>query len=42
LLGVSRGHVRVLLHRAREAVRACPLAEMPALSARDVRASLAV
>jgi RNA polymerase sigma-70 factor (ECF subfamily) len=41
LLGVSPGHVRVLLHRARAHVRACPLEEMPSLTARDLRDSLA-
>jgi RNA polymerase sigma-70 factor (ECF subfamily) len=40
-LGVSPGHVRVLLHRARAHVRACPLDEMPSLTARDLRDSLA-
>jgi RNA polymerase sigma-70 factor, ECF subfamily len=40
-LGVSPGHVRVLLHRARAHVRACPLEEMPSLSARELRDSLA-
>jgi RNA polymerase sigma-70 factor (ECF subfamily) len=28
VLGISEGHVRVLLHRAREHVRRCPLEEM--------------
>jgi RNA polymerase sigma-70 factor (ECF subfamily) len=40
-LGVSRGQVRVLLHRARAHVRACPLDEMPSLTARELRDSLA-
>ena len=40
-LGVSPGHVRVLLHRARAHVRACHLDEMPSLSARQLRDSLA-
>lgn len=40
-LGVSPGHVRVLLHRARAHVRSCPLDEMPPLSARQLRDSLA-
>ena len=33
LLGISSGYVRVLLHRAREHVRHCPLDEMPVTSA---------
>jgi RNA polymerase sigma-70 factor (ECF subfamily) len=37
VLGIAPGHVRVLLHRARAHVRACPLDEMPALSAQDFR-----
>lgn len=40
-LGVSPGHLRVLLHRARAHVRACPLDEMPPVSARELRDSLA-
>lgn len=40
-LGVSPGHLRVLLHRARAHVRACPLDEMPSMTARELRDSLA-
>ena len=40
ILGVSPGHLRVLLHRARAHVRACSLDEMPAVSARALRDSL--
>ena len=40
MLGISAGHVRVLLHRAREHVRACPFEKMPAVSERALRDSL--
>lgn len=40
ILGIAPGHVRVLLHRARAHVRACPLDQMPALSTQEFRDSV--
>jgi RNA polymerase sigma factor (sigma-70 family) len=41
LLGISPGHVRVLLHRARMHVRACPIDQMPLVAANQLGDPLA-
>jgi RNA polymerase sigma factor (sigma-70 family) len=41
LLGIAPGHVRVLLHRARRHVRACPIDQMPPVAANQLGDPLA-